>query len=174
MIEDTLAKVETNFVDVLAKVRKRQKLDDTDRARLCVFSAAMHTRTVSMGKHWKRQMGRLHEMVVDLELSNKLKPVRSLETAKLVEFAHPDVIARGLRLEAPVLFRMQMSILVSDDEFGFITSDSPIVWFNPRGIAPGLAQKHIEVTLPLTPHHLLFISHTRARRIYRNSSECVG
>ena len=160
VIEDTLAKVETDFVAVLAKVRERQKLDDTDRARLCIFSAAMHTRTVSMGRHWKKQLSRLHEVVVDLELSNKLKPVRSLETARLVEFAHPDVIARGLRLEAPVLFRMQMSILVSDDEFGFITSDRPCVWFNPRGIAPGLAQKHIEVTLPLTPHHLLFISHT--------------
>jgi hypothetical protein len=95
VIEDTVAKVETDCVAVLAKVRERQKLDDTDRARLCIFSAAMHTRTVSMGRHWKKQLSRLHEVVVDLELSNKLKPVRSLETASLVEFAHPDVIARG-------------------------------------------------------------------------------
>jgi len=40
VIEDTLAKVETDFVAVLAKVRKRRKLDATDRARLCIFSAA--------------------------------------------------------------------------------------------------------------------------------------
>ncbi len=167
VIEDTLAMVEADFVDVLPKVRKRQKLDDIDRARLCVFSAAMHTRTASMGKHWKRQWGQLHEMVVDMEQSRKLKPVASLETARLVEFAHPDVIARGLQMEAPALFQMQMSILVSDDEFGFITSDRPCLWFNPEAYklppfyrAPGLGERHIEVTLPLTPHHLLFISHT--------------
>jgi hypothetical protein len=177
-IEDTLAKVETDFVAVLSKVRKRQKLDATDRARLCIFSAAMHTRTVSMGRHWKKQMGQLHGIVLNLELSKKLKPDRSLEVAKLVEFAHPDVITGGLQLEAPILFQMQMSILVSDDEFGFITSDRPCVWFNPEAYklppfyrAPGLGQEHIEVTLPLTPHHLLFISHTTGAAEYIDADQ---
>jgi hypothetical protein len=45
----------------------------------------------------------------------------------------------------------------------------PGVWFNPKAHtlpplyrSPGLAQKDIEVTLPLTPHHLLLISHHRS------------
>jgi hypothetical protein len=40
VIEDTLGKVESDFVTVLSKVRKRQKLGASNRARLCVFAAA--------------------------------------------------------------------------------------------------------------------------------------
>src|SRR5260370_7377827 len=67
VVEDTLAKVEVDFVDVLPKVRKRQKLDDVDRARLCVFAAALHTRTASMGKHSKHPTGPLHTMASDID-----------------------------------------------------------------------------------------------------------
>jgi hypothetical protein len=59
-----------------------------------------------------------------------------------------------------------MSILISKEPLGFITSDAPCVWFNPKAHtfppfyrSPGLAQTDIEVTLPLTPHHLLYFSH---------------
>jgi hypothetical protein len=179
VIEDTLGKVESDFVGVLAKVRKRQKLSASDRARLCVFAAAMHGRTVSMGEHWKREMQRLHEVVVDLEQAKNLKPIRSLETAKRVELAHQEAIAISLKFEAPLLFQMQMSVLVTNDDCGFITSDRPCVWFNPSIYKlppfyrhPGLDQREIEVTLPLTPHHMLFISHTQ-RPQYVDASKAL-
>jgi hypothetical protein len=66
------------------------------------------------------------------------------------------------------MLREKSSIPNSDkaDYAGFITSDKPCVWFTPSlqnlrpyHRHPGLAQKHIEVTMPLTPHHLLLISH---------------
>jgi Protein of unknown function (DUF4238) len=168
VIEDMLGKVETDFVRALAKVRKRQKLGVTDRAHLCVFAAAMHSRTVSMAEHWKTQMSRLHEMVVDLEQAQNLRPIRSLETSRMVELAHQQVIANSLEIEAPLLFQMQMAILTTNDGTGFITSDRPCVWFNPSLYkmppsyrSPGLGQREIEVTLPLTPQHMLFISHTK-------------
>src|ERR1700687_1604381 len=166
VIENTLAKVESDFVTVLAKVRRHQKLSAGDRARLCIFAAAMHSRPVSTGEHWKRQMTNLHEMVVDMERAQELKPIRSLETARRVELAHQDAIVNSLRFETPLLFKMQMAVLLTDDGLGFITSDRPCVWFNPSLYklppfyrSPGLGQKHVEVTLPLTPRHMLFISH---------------
>ncbi len=61
---------------------------------------------------------------------------------------------------------MRMVTLVTNDEIGFITSDTPCVWFNPNLYKvppfyrhPGLGQKDIEVTLPVTPQHLLVVSH---------------
>jgi Protein of unknown function (DUF4238) len=168
VIENTLAKIEADFVGVLGKVRSREKLSASDRARLCVFTAAMHSRTVSMGEHRKKQMSRLHEVVVDSEQAKNLPAVRSLETAKMVELAHQEAIAASLEHESPLLFQMQMTILMTDDEMGFITSDNPCVWFNPSlhkmppaYRSPGLGQLAIEVTLPLTPQHALFISHQR-------------
>ena len=75
-------------------------------------------------------------------------------------------------MEAPLLLQMHMSVLVTDSELGFITSDNPCVWFNPTlhrlppfYRSPGLAQQDIEVSLPLSPNHLLFITH-RPRSFY--------
>jgi hypothetical protein len=71
-------------------------------------------------------------------------------------------------------------ILVTNDETGFITSDTPCVWFNPSLYKlppfyrhPGLGQKDIEVTLPLTPRHLLTISHHRYPRYVTINSKAV-
>jgi hypothetical protein len=73
-----------------------------------------------------------------------------------------------LEIQTPMYFAMEMSIFVSQDEIGFITSDSPCVWFNPNAYRwppfyrhAGLGQRGVEVTLPLTPHHLLLISHEK-------------
>jgi len=166
VIENTLEKIESEFVRVLRKVRRRERLSASDRARLCVFAAAMHSRSNAMGEHWKKQMSHLHEVVVNMEQASNFAPIQSLETAKMVENAHQDLIKTSLEIESPVLFRMHLSIPVTDDETGFITSDTPCVWFNPSSYklppmfrAPGLAQAETEVTLPLTPQHLLFISH---------------
>ena len=168
VIEDTLGEIESHFVSVLTKIRKCQRLSATDRARLCVFAAAMHSRTVSAGEHWRRQWGQVHEMVVNMEQAQNLRPITSLRTAKMVELAPQQAIASSLEFEPPMLFKMQMAIFITEDDTGFITSDRPCVWFNPSlrdappiYRAPGLGQREIEVTLPLTPHHLLLISHSR-------------
>lgn len=119
-----------------------------------------------MGEHWKQFQRELHEKVVALEKAHNAEPSLSLETAQYSEQAHQRLIASALDIEAPMLFQMEMLILVTADETGFITSDTPCVWFNPNLYkfppfyrSPGLAQKDIEVTLPLTPQHLLVISH---------------
>jgi hypothetical protein len=166
IIENTLGGIESDFVGVLSRIRGRQKLNLLDRARLCLFVAAMHTRTVAMGEHWKGQYQNLHDVVTALEKAHGAPATTSLATGRLVEHAHQHIIATGLEVEAPLLFKMQMAVLVTDSEVGFITSDNPCVWFNPtlRRLppfyrSPGLAQPDIEVTLPLSPNQLLLVSH---------------
>ncbi len=166
VIEQTLSGIENDFVRVLTRIRRREKLTAHDRARLCVFAAAMHTRTLAMGDHWKKTHQELHEKVVALEKHHNAEPVTSFETATMVEYAPQLLLATSLDIQPPLLFQMALSIMVSDDELGFITSDMPCVWFNPEAYklppfyrSPGLAQREIQVTLPLTPQHLMVISH---------------
>lgn len=166
VIETTLARIENDFMQVLARIRRRDNLTALDRARLCIFTAAMHTRTIAMGDHWKATQQELHDVVRNLEKQHDAPPTTSLQTARMVEYAAQHLIAMGIDVEAPLLFEMPMTIMVTTDELGFITSDAPCVWFNPQLYklppfyrSPGLAQRDIEVTLPLTPRHLLLISH---------------
>lgn len=174
VIENTLAGIENDFMRVLVRIRRRERLNLFDKARLCVFTAAMHTRTIAMGDHWKEMEQRVHDQVVALEKQHNAPPITSLVTAEMVEHAPQHLIAAGVEVQAPLLFRMPTTILVATDELGFITSDTPCVWFNPKWYklppfyrSPGLAQEDIEVTLPLTPHHMLLISH-RTYPIYTN------
>ncbi|TAN23971.1 MAG: DUF4238 domain-containing protein [Acidobacteria bacterium] len=68
---------------------------------------------------------------------------------------------------------MAMTVVTTRDELGFITSDQPCVWWNPEAYkrppffrSPGLAQKAIEVILPLGSHRAILISHHHERPLY--------
>ncbi len=166
IIEETLSKLESDFVRVLARVRRREPLEPKDRARLCVFAAAMHARPIAMGEHWRSTMQSVKANVARLEQAHGAEPSASRDLEPLVATAPQMFLAESLGFQPPLLFQMAMSVMVTDDEVGFITSDTPCVWLNPEAYkmppiyrSPGLAQRGIEVRLPLTPQHLLIISH---------------
>ena len=67
-----------------------------------------------------------------------------------------------LRAVTPVLMKMNMLILNTDDPLGFITSDQPVAWFDPEAYklpppyrSPALGSPTIEVTMPLSPEQCL-------------------
>jgi len=166
IVENTLAGLENAFVSVRDRVEQREELTPEDRATLCLFTAAMHSRTKRAGDHWKRTAQQIHDMVSSLEQQYGAKPTTSHETGRMVEVAPQYLVMTMLEIQTPMYFAMEMSVFVSQDEIGFITSDSPCVWFNPNAYRwppfyrhAGLGQRDVEVTLPLTPRHLLLISH---------------
>jgi hypothetical protein len=166
VIENTLAGTEDAYVKILPKIQKREELDPEDRAELCVFAATMHSRTSAMGEHWTGKMQNLHEMTVNIEKAHKAEPKESLETARMVQTAHQQLIVSSIRHETPLLFQMQMTVMFTDDDVGFITSDMPCNLFNSEAYkwpasfrSPGLGDLNTEVTLPLTPQHLLVFSY---------------
>jgi hypothetical protein len=125
-----------------------------------------------MGERMGDFLTAAHNQVVASERKRNAPPRTSLKTAELAENAHPLYIAASLRVGTPLLFNMAMTILSSDDDFGFITSDIPCVWHSPslHTLPPsmrnvGLNLVDIEVTLPLSPRYLLLVSH-RAHRFY--------
>jgi uncharacterized protein DUF4238 len=168
IVENTLAGLENAFVSVRGQIEERQELTDEDKATLCLFAAAMQSRTRRAGDHWQKTAQQLHEMVSSMEQQYGTGPTTSRQTGRMVEVAPQYLVMTMLDVQTPLLYEMEMSIFVTDDELGFITSDSPCVWFNPKAHtfppfyrSPGLGQADIEVTLPLTPSHMLFISHRK-------------
>jgi hypothetical protein len=171
-LEDTLSSLEAQFTSVLSRVRRRDSLSALDRARLCMFAAAMHARTMAQGEHWRGEMAKMHEQLEMMEQSIGIAPNKSLATAKMVKTAHTDIVIMSIMRETPLLFQMNMSVVVTDDPTGFITSDVPCIWHNPK-LHPGLAQRDIEVLLPLTPQHTLLISHQNLETYVYASSQLV-
>lgn len=78
-----------------------------------------------------------------------------------MQFLLPGAIADGL----PMLSQMTMTILCTDEP-SFITSDSPVTWFDPTVARDkflthksSLSDPGIEVTMPLSPRHSIILHH---------------
>lgn len=171
IIEDTLSHIETSFVKVTKnKIKKSLSLDNEERTKLCIFTAAMFSRTKSQQENIKKFFGEIHNHVEFLEKQHNAAPRTSLETKIMRDCAHQIHISESLEIMSSILYKMSLAILKTDDKTGFITSDHPCVLFNPEGYklpplyrSPGLGNPKIEVTLPLTPNHLLFFSWSKSK-----------
>jgi hypothetical protein len=170
IVEDTLMRTEDAFMAVLPKIKDRRKLETEDIGRLCVFTAAMHARTNTMGRQFRKFLGDIHELVVKGEHDHNAPPITSLETKDMAQYAHQRMIQATLQVVPQMLFRMSLAILETNERLGFITSDTPCVLFDPDAYrrppglrSPNLSNTHIEVSLPLTPEHALVFSHSRVR-----------
>jgi hypothetical protein len=68
--------------------------------------------------------------------------------------------------ELPYLALMRCTVLCTTSDPGFITSDAPIVWFDPEWHkmppmfrSPSLSAPLLEISVPLSPTQLLIIRH---------------
>jgi len=61
--------------------------------------------------------------------------------------------------DVPVLYQMNLVILTTEDDIGFITSDASCVRYHSRRRWPTLRSRAIEVSMPVSPNSLaLFCS----------------
>jgi Protein of unknown function (DUF4238) len=179
-LEDSLSSIEDDFAKVLTRVCRRETLEERDRACLCFFAAVMTSRTLAFGEHWREFFQTLNRQVSKQEKKHQSEPSSSLETARLVALAPQFAVASSISAAAPLLFRMCMTVLYTEDEIGFITSDNPCIFYNPSAYKmppglrnPALSQTDIEITLPLTPQHLLLISHRPFPHYQRAAPEAL-
>lgn len=172
---------ENAFMSVLPKIKCRNRLDREDFARLCIFTATMYARTNVMGRHFKNFFRDIHELVVKGERAHNARPVTSLETKDMAEHAHQRTIQATLQTLPQMLFRMSLAILETDDRLGFITSDTPCIWFDPDAYKlppglrnPNLGNPRIEISLPVTPQHALLFTHSKLRGYMRSAPQTVN
>jgi hypothetical protein len=166
-VENYLGGIESDFQGVLRALRNNQRLTIDQRAKLAAFTAAMLGRSKRKGDWMLHQRKQHVEKIREMEQAINASPNASQELEATLLNYHADLVVQMIRVAAPILFNMRLTICTTEDPMGFITSDAPAVMYNPRSYtfpphyrSPGLYQKYIEVTLPLTPRHLALFTHT--------------
>lgn len=185
-IEHGLSGLEGKFASIRDnKLIKQLDLTLEERYLILTFVAAIHNRTVAIKEHISNQWGNVLELGRMLqqeyekatpEHRKAMESVGSLNkecgsfSINEIEKFHLDPMQTQLipRMNAEVncYMKMHMSILNTDDEVGFITSDNPCVWYDPEAYkrppmysSAGLGYKSVEVTLPISPNQAILISH---------------
>lgn len=169
-VENYLGRIESDFQGVLQAVRNRQNLSTSHRAKLAVFTAAMMGRALVQSDSLRRQLQPLEEIV-----EKAGTPEQAEELSEYIRNHAAYYTTSTIEASAPMLFNMVSSILITNDATGFITSDNPAVMFNPNAYKlppfyrpPGLATIDVEITLPLTPKHLIVYTHRRHLPFYQS------
>jgi len=185
VLEKGLSQLEGSFVSIrIEKLEKHLSLEADEHILLYTFVAAAQARTPTSREHhreqWKRPLEIREDMnrsIKDLTLKQResfmsrhsissasegrkglsYEQVKALSEAPLQKMLFPLI-----QSTAPMLAKIDMSILETDDSTGFITSDNPCVWFDPVGYkrppiyrGPALMYETIEITLPISPRQIL-------------------
>jgi len=163
-IEETLSNLEGRYANIFRnKIQKHLPLSEEEHITLCVFVAAMLQRT----PRYRDNMDRFHnELIEHTEAMEKSHGIDPKESEKMKEFqknSHRMSIVQMLPSITEMLMPMSIAFLCAQGGSKFVTSDDPCNLFNPdlqfqRFYGPGLGQKHVQLTLPLSPEIALCMS----------------
>jgi hypothetical protein len=179
-IERGLGGLEDQFVRIREeKLQRRLPLVPDEDLVLRAFVGAMQARTPPQLDHWRATFDRLaekgREIQAAVDAGNRTGLFGSISSGgpslsqedveSLANAARGELVFPMLQAQLPILRRMNLSVLETDDAIGFITSDSPCVWVDPvmsappfPEAAPGLGSASVEVSLPVSPSQLLLLS----------------
>lgn len=183
VLENGLAQLESEFVSIRGtKLELLEPLEPSEHAALCVFIAAMHARTPSQRNHLSEQWGkclvvldRMREWAktatteqkldaMSLSSSNRQQSITYDKVKALAERPLQTAMLPFIKAEVPLLTRLDY-VVVTSHSGGFITSDSPCVWFDaeackrpPMYQSPALMYESIEITLPISPRQVILLN----------------
>jgi len=165
------------------KLLKRKKCTPDEHFEICVFIAAMHSRTKSrikdMGKMWNPVLQMMESMIEHMDEATdkeKLTQELSLPSSSTSESINYDelkslsenpieLMISLIEAEAPMLLKLDFMILCTDDKQGFITSDNPCIWRDLEGHkrpkmyqAPALIYETIEIIFPISPRQCILLN----------------
>ncbi len=178
-IENSLSELEGLFSNIRNhKFKRHRKLNPVEHFTICVFIAAIHARTKSQIKHmsdqWRKPLEMMDKLTEWMKTASK-KDKQAMATIagpsgpNSDSFTYEEIKAMAeepvrttllptIQTVAPLLSRIDFAILCTDAMPGFITSDRPCVWFDPKAYtrppfyrAPALMYETIEITLPIAP-----------------------
>jgi Protein of unknown function (DUF4238) len=156
-LEKTLSQIESEYATVFdLKLSRKLPLNRSEHIVLCAFVAAMLQRTIKQKEHIEHFYDQLISVTEGMETAHGLAPKTSLELRQAKDNAHKMAIVQSVPEITNILLRMNLAFLCADRRSSFITSDAPCFLFNAelqwqRFYGPGLAQKNVEVRMPLSP-----------------------
>lgn len=181
-LEKILSKIESKFVQVRDNVIKNHHpINLSDRIHLITFMAAMHSRTPTSGERfqagWQGILGKMKEIrekMSNSDIESIPYPIVDIgsceivsidEVQEIVDNPITSLLGQSILIEVKNLLKLDLAIICTKTSPGYITSDNPVVWVDPKrhkrptayqGV--GLAYPTIEISMPITPFHNLFIN----------------
>jgi hypothetical protein len=184
-LEHGLAGLEASFSETRRDyLSKRRHIPFTRYFKLLAFLSAMHSRTPSRMEHfmgfWNEVLAMGDEMERNMKGASKEErrrvaaaslpgrgPTATIdEIRKFTSSPMENTLVPLMESELPLLMLMRCIVLCTASQTGFITSDSPVVWFDPdwhRGPplyrSPCFSDPRLEITLPMSPTQMLILMH---------------
>lgn len=170
-IEFELSKLEQGLKTLVTDfVASHRQLPRLRQWQLIAFIAAMHGRTLEAREIqrtlWQQTLDAAEKKAVALGISaNSEAQLNSIRkaVASPMQFLLPGAMMDGLTMLSEVTMTIMCSV-----EPDFITSDSPVTWFDPtvpreRFLThkSSLANPGIEVVMPLSPQHTIILHYPR-------------
>jgi len=168
-IEETLSNLESRYAGIFrSKIKNHLPLNEEEHIILCAFVSVMLQRTLRNKDNLEQFYDELIEGVEGIERAHNVEPKQSQVLRRHKEDAHKLGVVQLLPDITELLMKMSVAFLVAEKRAKFVTSDDPCNLFNPdlqwqRFYGPGLAQKNVQVTLPLSPEIMLCMSWSNLR-----------
>lgn len=202
ILEHGLSELESRFTKIRDhKISKGKSLSEEEHFILCTFIAAMHGRTKAQRDHlkkfWEEIIDKMDNMTAAINQAapNERKKVMQAlggvssqgkdvlheeDVRKLAKHTMPMMLPQLIRVQAPLLVRLDMLILETTEKPGFITSDVPCNWFDPESCkrppffqGPALMYKTTEIRFPVSPRQLIILNRQGFRGRYIATPEKV-
>lgn len=174
-LEHGLGTLEDKFCRIRnQRILNREVLSHEERVWVCAFAAAMHSRTRLQRTALRQQWGHALRVAEDLQqalntmspeqrrqykpptmIGETVGPSLTIDDVKtLADKPIQHMLVTMIEEEAPVLAKMNLVVLTTEDPVGFVTSDHPCAWFDPerRRRPLSLESPTIEVIMPISPN----------------------
>lgn len=168
-IEETLSKLEGKYAEIFrSKIKNHLPLNEEEHIYLCAFVSVMLQRTLRHRDNMEHFFGELIRHAEAIEQQHNLEPKESERLKKYRQDTHKLGVLQTLPDITELLMKMSIAFLIAPKGVKFLTSDDPCNLFNPdlqwqKFYGPGLGQKNVQVTLPLSPEILLCMSWSNLR-----------
>jgi len=180
-LEHGLQELEERFADIRrSKLAVEEPVNEEEHAHLVAFAVAMSFRTKAHREFRRNQWNGVVEAMRRLAAErgprgerpevrfsgspDPSQPSLSLEDVmKLAESPIQYMMAGEIGAYIPVLGKLRVQIMQTDDPLGFITCDDPCVWMTADGVRrrpPPLNDlgEHFGLFMPLSPRQMLFLN----------------
>lgn len=168
-IEETLSRLEGKYAEIFrTKIKNHIPISVEEHVYLCAFTSVMLQRTLRHRDSLNRFFDELIGHTEAMEREHSIEPKESEKLKKYRENSHSLGVIQTLPDITELLMKMGIAFLCAPNGVKFLTSDDPCNLFNPdlqwqRFYGPGLAQKNVQVTLPLSTKICLCLSWTNLR-----------
>ncbi len=156
-LENLLGKIEGSMARIVdQRILHKRPLGLLESEELDLFVACMFMRTERMKDSITSAVSAMARIEKEYAEAHE-KPIP--DTAVMEHNAHAHSIYAGILEISEALGEMSHSVFIAPAGKVYLTSDTPCIWQAPLGFV-GLANRLLEITLPLTSRHLLHISRT--------------